>query len=300
MKNKKVLKIIIASLFIIISSVVAASANKNIKADVASFGLFESYDTTISYGVNYKEKEAISFVPDNKGSSFNFTNSFIQKSSIEFDLNNEKFSGTILFKYESNNDSFDVALEYSNGDINAYVVKNNNKAGVYGSVGNTTVHNASNEYTQIKPEANIVLSFDSLSKEVYISSGSGSLLIWDFSNEENDGKAFYLLDDFIEYRISVVFETYMDKKPELLLYKINDTFVGNGLIERRRKPSISALQSYDSVCGSTYYLPKPTAYDLIDGPINDINVTIKNDNGKIVLNKKYIDDLSFVTDTSRY
>jgi len=151
--------------------------------------------------------------------------------------------------------------------------------------GYTAAYNAAGEYTKFSAKGITSIRFDPATQQVMVKGGGESYkLVWDFSKESNDGRVFkHALSSFGEYTVKVVFdEIKTSGKGELLIYKFGTYDFNSRFIEESL--CVSADIKTKAVVGRTYDLPQARVSDLILGelPSADVDVTVYNDDGKIV------------------
>lgn len=248
---------------------------------------------------------------------------------------------SLEFTDVTNKNSFKVVLNGgapgNSVTTNAHVEVENQKMGINyfrdsEATGNTTGANARGVYTFLwgtgfsnmavssanyssKNMKSIQIEFDPLTMCVYgysygYSSYDGKkILIWDLSQEINDGRyTNFTLNGFEQYKVSVVFESIAkERKANLLIYNINGQSFENSLINNSFGPNLY-VKLPDGNVGQKYNLKTPLAYDVIDGATTfNGECIVYNEKGQKVnlydsanklLTGKYVEGAYFVPESS--
>lgn len=133
----------------------------------------------------------------------------------------------------------------------------------------------------------VKIEFDPVTMRVYGHSygyntdAEGRKLIWDFSKPENDGfDAGFSLDGFERYNVSLVFENVAaGRQANLLIYEINGQSFENSYLYNSSGPNLYAKPAAGKV-NKKYPLPKPLAYDVLEGNLDfDGEVAVYDEKG---------------------
>ena len=200
---------------------------------------------------------------------------------------------SLLFTDKETQSSFSIGLSVGKDDTNVYVEVDGNKAGIvyYYSqwsaptpYGYTGLYNNEGVYTELSSGI-VNLQFDPATMQVKASNGSNAYqLVWDFSQEYNDGKQLkHSLPAFEEYTVSVVFnEVKKNGKGELLVYSFGGHDFGTQYVTG--KPIVKAPIHAKAVVGEPYVAPKASVSDIIQGKLSseDVSLTIYNEDGDII------------------
>lgn len=201
---------------------------------------------------------------------------------------------SLVFTDNATKQSFSVNVATGLDSSTCSVTFNGEKAGIWyynseyvtnGLCGYTAAYNAEEKYTEFSVNGISAIRFDPVAKQVMVKGGSEAYkLVWDFSNESNDGRVLQNdLSVFEDYSVKIVFdEIKTNGKGELLLY----TFGGHNFNSRFIEESlrVSATLGAKALVGETYTLPKANVNDLLLGNLSsdEVSVTVYNEEGKIV------------------
>lgn len=200
---------------------------------------------------------------------------------------------SLLFTDKATGDCFSIGVSTGKEESNVYVQVNGEKAGIvyYYSqwaepkpYGYTGLYNNENVYTVI-PSNLLSLRFNPQTMKVEAADESGVYyLVWDFSQEYNDGKKIeHNMRSFGSYSVSVVFdEVKKNGKGELLVYSFGGHKFGTQYVDS--KPNVSATIISKAIVGEIYEVPKASVSDLLLGEISsaDVQLTVYNEIGEII------------------
>lgn len=259
--------------------------------------MFTTYDCTIEPGKALQGGEqATSVIPEQKGASVSFKNSFASKFSICFDVADHFTVGEIAFRFDSAKKDFGIVLDFDKGSVNACVESEGVRVGISGSMGNSALCNRSGEYTKISAESSFIeVVYDAIANVVYIENDVERKVVWNFNNLSNDGCEFEQILGVADFNASIEFVSYERYAPELLIKSVCDCSVGSGWLVGDTVPQINAVLVRDSVAGKEYEIPRPVATDIKEGEIDSIDVRVKDSKGQTVKSGKYTDGFSFQT-----
>lgn len=213
---------------------------------------------------------------------------------------------SLLFTDKATGKSFSIGVSVGKEDSNVFVNVDGNKAGIVyyysqwsapAPYGYTGLYNNEGVYTKLSSGV-MSLMFDPATLQVKAADASGVYqLVWDFSQEYNDGKQLqHSLSSFEEYSVSVVFDDVKKNgKGELLVYSFGGYDFGTQYVES--KPSVKASIRSKAIVGEQYEAPKASVSDLIKGELSSDDVVLKiyNEDGDVVnVNNAY----SFVPETA--
>lgn len=201
---------------------------------------------------------------------------------------------SLVFTDNETKQSFSVNVATGLDSSNCSVTYEGEKAGLwyYNSeyvtnalCGYTAAYNAEGKYTAFSVNGISSIRFDPATKQVMVKGGTEAYkLVWDFSNESNDGRVFKNdLSSFDNYSVKIVFdEVKTNGKGELLLYTFGGHDFNSRFIEESLR--VSATLSVKAVAGQNYDLPQASVNDLILGDLSsdDVSVTVYDEEGKIV------------------
>lgn len=257
-----------------------------------------------------------------------YANSYqdIKTMSLNFkDLENEENSFKLVLNGGANG---------NNVTVNAHVETNNEKMGVHyfedsAALGNTKAANANDIYTYLYGTSfsnmavhngiyssgnvkSLKLEFDPVSMCVYgYSYGyrtdvESKILIWDFKQQSIDGSSVHkTLNSMNKYQVSLSFDSIASNKTaKVLVYKINEQKFSNTLINNSAGPTNHA-NVLPATLNEKYVLPKPTAYDVLEGEISfnglvqvydelGNKVELYNQSGSLLTNDNYLENCYFI------
>lgn len=156
------------------------------------------------------------------------------------------------------------------------------------SFSNMAVHEGSYSSANVQP---IHLSFDPSSLQIrgkdygYSTEKTSDRLIWDLSEETNDGRAMKeVLNPFGDYRVSLAFdEVASEKTANVLLLALNGQSFAMADLANDAGPRIAYENSKTYSKGEKASLAIPKAYDVIDGTdISTIKVAVIDPTGVAV------------------
>lgn len=157
-----------------------------------------------------------------------------------------------------------------------------NNAGLYTALEGSSFSNlALKDGATTTDVESIKLSFDPDNMCVYAQAGGADYLVWNFSQQVNDGRDIgFTLDKFDEYRVSVEFtEIVPSRTAKMLMYSINGRELSWHYISDSYKTGISVDNNLNAVVGEPFKLPKPVLSDnvssvsaFISGPYSDNTV----------------------------
>lgn len=198
-----------------------------------------------------------------------------------------EFNGSFQLCFESNLGEFAVDVTSSGKTIFTNVELNGEKTGIYYKngvqMGLTEKYNSAKQYTSITTGEKNYLTFDAETMCIYIGNGETEVLVWNLSQKENDAKTIdSFLFPFVSY--SVTLKTTKESGG-VYLYTVQDCPLGDNLMVDKNAPQVYAIAYSNMQSGVDYSLPVPSAYDLFDGEITDIDVIVKKGTKTIVAEK---------------
>lgn len=200
---------------------------------------------------------------------------------------------SLLFTDKETQVSFSIGLSTGKDNTNVYVEVDGNKAGIvyYYSAwsaptpyGYTGLYNNEGVYTELSSGI-VNLQFDPTTMQVKASNGSSAYqLVWDFSQEYNDGKQLkHSLPAFEEYSVSLVFnDVKKNGKGELLIYSFGGYDFGTQYVTG--KPVVKATIHAKAVVGERYVAPNASVSDIIQGelPPEEVSLKIYDGDGNVI------------------
>ena len=231
--------------------------------------------------------------------------------SVSFDVpdvDGERVLNIVRFDFtDASGKKFSVGYANSTEFTGFYVEANGEKAGIYYSPAVRTYtceRNAAGLYTTLSKKQNVGFRLEIETMRVYAFSEAEERLVWDFGQAYNDGRGIgVVLDSFVDYRVSVTFESVaFNKTASLYVYSINgQTFTGSSLKDNAA-PQVFVAADTNPILNQPYRLPVPGVYDVFDGLISANKVNVKLTRGdETLLNTAYTKDLAYTfTETDIY
>ncbi len=163
-------------------------------------------------------------------------------------------------------DQFSVSVVYADEQAGIYY----NSSGK--TVGLTTVGNAEGMYTIVN-EGKTTLTFDADEMQI-LATGEGQTpkLVWDLTEEENDGKSIATAHAFGEYTVEIIAQGVEDVG-EVVLYSVCGTDLGGFFIEES-PVSVYSHVSRHAIKNVEYACPKGYASSLLGG-VQEATLTVK-------------------------
>lgn len=208
------------------------------------------------------------------------------------------------FKDVGSKDEVELYLDYSEQDVNAWIVYGEDRVGLYyggrdvdayykGLQGRSKCANASGYYTIVKHEEKHEIVFDPESYSFYLD----DVLIWSFVLESNDGASAALMSGFEEYTVEIAFENIDDGNGGMIIKTLNGTSLNNYTYSdwTTNLVVLNNLYAYE---GIVYTVPRPYVYNIAEGILDSSNVNVKifDEDGERIGGGKYAETLSFIPD----
>lgn len=192
---------------------------------------------------------------------------------------------SLVFTDVATQKQFKVSVVNRGAYSDVYVDVNGEKAGIYYYThaydlngtpkGYTAGLNASGAYTRFTNDGSAQLQFDPQTMQVKLmGDGGGYHLVWDFSEEVNDGKRLiHDLPAFDEYTVELSLDQVKaNGKGELLVYSLGGYTFDSAYVSS--KLNVSADVSTNAIVGKEYVLPTARAHDLIAGELTDAEIAV--------------------------
>ena len=195
---------------------------------------------------------------------------------------------SLIFTDKQTGKSFSVCVNVGRNGTSVSVQVNGERGGiVYYSDGNpygyTALYNKEGQYTEFENGGTTKLRFDPVTKQIKAATNGGAYrLVWDLSQEINDGKRLsHELSAFNEYTVDVQFDNVKSNgKGQLLVYTFGDYKLGTQYVES--KPNIFVQLTAKAIVGEEYTAPTASVSDLIAGTLDskDVTLTVYNERGE--------------------
>ena len=171
-------------------------------------------------------------------------------------------------------DTFSVVVENIPQGYNVAVEAFGNKAGIYYALGTTTLTsaemNAQGVYTQVYGQT-LTLTFNPNTMQVF----ANDTLVWDFTVAVNGWANIGGTIDFIpSYTAEFLFEN-ADRENGFYLYKLQGERLNTPILVNTCGPELFADVAKNGVAKKEYLIPAGYAYDLIDGAISQVYVSVE-------------------------
>lgn len=278
---------------------------KSVNAFVMPSEIWETFDMQLTDSDTYKGTK-----PSYPSTGLSFTgtrNSYAklvneQSGNLNISLlaHSEKGSPSSV-RITDANDSlkyFDIIFDTDTSLNNVRVGVNGKSYGIYHETDNphssleflgiTKFKNSAGIYTRISSDSALELSFEPQTMRVYAGNGMDSLLVWDFSEEYNDGSSCGLTFDVFErYTVSVNY-AYAEKDDTIstVVYGLNGVKFGAKVL---KSDSVGIFAYTDVVgkVGSVYTLPAPYVSGVYSDISGKIFFEILKDNVVVADKKEY-------------
>ena len=126
----------------------------------------------------------------------------------------------------------------------------------------------------------------------------GAKVLWESKISEKD------FNGANPYRVSIILEnrnqTISKKYTSVVLYSINDQRLDDYVLVDSAAPILSANVEFVAVVGEKYFIPAPYAYDMADGLLNDVTVSISAGKTVVLPEQSYCDGLSVSLSKGEY
>ena len=143
-----------------------------------------------------------------------------------------------------------------------------------GYTGSQTWNNADTKLSA--PDSNYII-FDPVSMRIYAKSSQDGAeqLIWDLSQEYNDGKKGVVLKPFASYGVTLEFtEIVSGRNADVIVYSFNGQSLSGTDYVNDSGASVFADFSEQAVLKEKYELPAPMCYDVLGDALTDISVSV--------------------------
>ncbi len=194
---------------------------------------------------------------------------------------------SITFTDVKTEESFDIHVVFGE-QANVSVVMDDEQAGIAYQKNNkismTGIANASGIYTKYDSML-LPITFAPDTMEVHVGNGAMKKLVWDLSESENDNRTLTeTREGFEEYTVSITMHDFVGSSSGLSVYSLNEYTLGKTVIKAADagRPQISAKITEKGLKGKRYKLPFVTAYDLVDGGIEEVERTLLAPDGSTV------------------
>lgn len=268
---------------------------------------------------NATSEEAFADINGNKGLLLKgFNNGSLAKTSdilsgetdIRFSFwgNGVKKVSFVVTDKDNDSNSFKVTVRRESGELNVSVAAFGNERGIYylngKANGNTDVKNDNGEFTRItESERYNTFRFNPDTMSVSVGDEETELLVWNLFLSQNDYSSLGgTMDAVSRYTLTISFDVTENEQSGLLIYRFNDQRFDSILLKgggvNSAGPRIFADVAFEGTKGENYSIPRPYAYDVIDGTLDDVFIEILNEKGQTLLSKvAYTEELSFVPTT---
>ena len=277
-----------ACLSVSVSTVVFNKHDAKVKAGYGYQDAFEyTTDAVMKYKATYADKygKGLALYSYDKGAKATFKGSLSGVFEADFSLlDGNDGVKTLSFALTDSKTEKTVKLstEFSAAGGNAYVEYDGERAGlVYNEQdgnlhGYTALYNRDGNYTSFDTNGKLKFRFNPGDGKFYVTGGNGkSVLVWDFSNNINDGKE--LVSDFGDlqkYRVSICFDDVKTgTKAGILLYSFGGMALDKSNVDAMI--TLSANFEVNATVGKSYTLPQGVVEDVFTGGKGSENVTVK-------------------------
>ena len=197
---------------------------------------------------------------------------------------------------DNDSNSFKVTVRRESGELNVSVAAFGNERGIYylngKANGNTDIKNDNREFTRIKESERFnTFRFNPDTMSVSVGDEETELLVWNLFLSQNDYSSLGgTMDAVSRYTLTISFDVTENEQSGLLIYRFNDQRFDSVLLKgsgvNSAGPRIFADVAFEGTKGESYSIPRPYAYDVIDGTIDDVFIEILNEKGLISNDEK--------------
>lgn len=261
------------SLIILLCSITLFFCYKKESAYAKSIDdLFVTHNIELNEGCDEYEQSCLKIIPKNKNAFVDFAEEVSGDFDIELSFNNSLLK-EIDIAIKSIDSEFVIVVENKDDFLNVSVKAFGEQFGIYYSteniaLGKTREMNANGNYTFIN-DKRLHINFDPQNMLIT----ANDLTVWDFLAMVNDWKESDIILPMAEYEISLMFP-YCYGENGVYIYSIMNEKSDSPIILDHMGPNIFADVALNAQVNSKYILPHPYAYDLSDGKIDDIKVSV--------------------------
>lgn len=190
----------------------------------------------------------------------------------------EDFASTV--ETRPNPDSWDRSAPYEYGNTTGANAKGRYTAlwrTSFSNVGYTASQTWHGGDTKLSaPDSNYIV-FDPVSMRVSAKSTADGeeKLIWDLSQEYNDGKQGVVFESFESYNVTLEFTDIVSKSTaDVIVYSLNGQSLAGETYENNAGASVFADFSKQAVKNTKYVLPAPSYYDVLSNSVKNTEVSV--------------------------
>ncbi len=275
-RTKNALALLLSALIVVIVFAFAF-LNKGVKAaaKTAVSDVFVTRNVELSEGNEESGRAGLKMVGLADGASAKIVDKVSGVFTTELGFGQSALSEvTLAFKSAQTDEAFTITVENAESGFNVYAEAFGKKAGIYYPVNETTLTseemNAQGVYTQVSGEF-VELTFDPNSLQVL----ANGKTVWDFSIAVNDwadiGGTF---SPITCYEVEFLFRN-ADREAGVYIYELLDEKFDTPILINGNGPAIFADVAKNGVLGKSYAIPDGYAYDLIDGQISKLYVSVE-------------------------
>ena len=279
-RNKKALVLGLAVSAVALSVFSVLGAKLSASARTAVSDLFSTSDATLTEASTESGRKGLKLVGNKDGAKVSLVDDLLGDFSAEFGFGDSSLKEvTVAFEKTDGEEAFSVIAERIDGGYNVAVQAFGEKAGIYYALGSSILTseemNAQGVYTEVDGEF-LTLKFQPDEMKVW----ANDVLVWDFTvacNAWRDiGGTF---DPMTAYNAAFVFER-AERENGIYLYELMGERLDTPILVNRCGPNLFADVAKNAKVGEAYLLPYGYAYDLIDGKVNDIYVSVEKIEGR--------------------
>lgn len=200
---------------------------------------------------------------------------------------------------------FDIIFTADAATCNVKIGVDGNYYGIYHETENpqssltqlgiTKSKNAAGSYTVINVLSALELRFEPNEMCVYAGNGKTELLVWNLSEELNDGRLNEKVYDVFErYSVSVVYPSAQKgDKISTVVYEINGVKFDSKILKNDKKRTY-VYSDVTGKVGASYVLPVPYISSVYSDDSEKISVEILKDSTVVVPKTDYVDGMTFI------
>lgn len=283
--KRKIKKLLLTSccLTMMLSGVIGIFLNKvSVEAETVS-SILDGKNIAIEYGyANDDGRKGLLISTQNDTGFCSLERKFVGGFEMEFETlynaDGKYGAGHIAFDFISDSgNSFSLHIERDGNLSSAYVEAEGEKMGINRqNTGFTALLNKSDIYTELVSSASYTVTFNPSEMKVYVN----SILVWDFSEENNDGRNVgFSYDSFQTYNVGFSISEIADEA-RILTYQINGEELSGSVLKDTSGPAIFVEKVSEAVVGKAYQIPQATAYDFTyNKDISEVSFEVYAPNG---------------------
>ncbi len=286
--KKKMKKILLATCCLaMVSGVAFATLGKEVDVAAESVGgLIDGSGIYTEYSyANESGRKGFLISADNDTKPTSLQRTFAGGFEMEFETlygeNKTYGAGHIAFQFTADSgETFTLHIKRDGTLSSAYVESKGEKMGINtANTGFTALLNKSGTYTSLYNSSKYIVKFNPTEMKVYVN----SVLIWDFSEENNDGRNVgFSYAPFETYNVDFAVSE-ISGTSKMLVYQINGEDLSGTVLKDTGAPMIFVEKEADAVVGKAYAIPQPVAYDFTDdNNVSNVAVEVYAPNGKRV------------------